>query len=71
MCCPVRFSEELIAIFLVKLSQIDTENDKNPKVFQFSLSVSFFSKSPTDIVNWNVEEGQQRKNVLSKFLEKK
>ena len=30
------FYEELIAMFWMKMSQIDTENDKNPKIFQIS-----------------------------------
>ena len=34
MCCPVGFLEELITVFQVTMSQIDTENDKNPKIFQ-------------------------------------
>ena len=34
--CPVGFSEETIAVFYMKKSQIDTEIDKNPKVFQYS-----------------------------------
>ena len=28
-CCPVGFSEELISVLLVKMSQIDIENKKN------------------------------------------
>ena len=34
--CPVGFSEKYIAVFQIKMSQIDTENDKNPKIFSFS-----------------------------------
>ena len=30
MVRPVVFIEEKIAMFLLKMSQIDTENDKNP-----------------------------------------
>ena len=40
--CPVGFSEELVAIFKMKMSQIDTENDKNHKVFQFSKILLIF-----------------------------
>ena len=36
MCCPVDFLEELITVVQVTTSQIDTEIDKNPKIFQFS-----------------------------------
>ena len=35
ICCPIDSSEEFIAVCFVKMSQIDTENDKNPKVFKF------------------------------------
>ena len=37
--CPVAvgFSREVIAVFPMKQSQIDTENDENPKICQFSI----------------------------------
>ena len=41
ICCPVGFSEEIIAVF-EKKSQIDTENDKNPKTFQFLIKFMHF-----------------------------
>ena len=44
MCCPVGFSEEFIAIFQVKMSQIDTKNDKKPKVLQFLSIYAFLLK---------------------------
>ena len=31
--CPESFSEELISVLLVKMSQINTENDKKPYFF--------------------------------------
>ena len=34
--CPVGFSEELIAVFKLKKTQIGIEFDIKPKVFQFS-----------------------------------
>ena len=34
--CPEGFSEETVAVFEMKMSQVDTENDKIPKTFQFS-----------------------------------
>ena len=58
---PVVFNEEIIAMFWLKMSQIDTEIDKNPKSFQFSKILSIFSKFLTDFVKWNVEKGQQGK----------
>ena len=39
---PVGFSEEIIAVFKMKKSQIDTENDKNPKIFLFQSFHAFF-----------------------------
>ena len=36
VCCPVDFSEELIAVFKLKKTRIRTEFDKKRKVFQFS-----------------------------------
>ena len=49
---PVVFNEDIIAIFCLKMSQIDTENDKNPKNFQFSKISCIFSKFLTDFANW-------------------
>ena len=43
-CCPVSFYEEIIAVFQMKLSQIDTENDKNPKIFHFSKFLRIFGQ---------------------------
>ena len=49
MCCPVGFSGEFNAVFYVKMSQIDTEIDKKPKIFQFSkpLCIFLFEFPPT------------------------
>ena len=58
---PVVFNEDIIAIFWLKMSQIDTENDKNPKNFQFSKISCNFSKFLSNFANWNVEKGQQGK----------
>ena len=42
MCCPTSFSDEFIAVFLVKMSQIITETYKNPKTFQYSKFLFIF-----------------------------
>ena len=63
--CPVGFSEEIIAVFHMKKSQIDTENDKIPKIFNFQKVYAFSPKFSTDFVDWNVKKGQQGKSVLS------
>ena len=36
---------EIIAVFQMKKSQIDTKKDENPKVFQFSKFISIFRLS--------------------------
>ena len=41
--CPVRFSDKMVAVFQIKMSQIYTESDENPKNFPFSnISCIFF-----------------------------
>ena len=42
MCCPVGFSEDFIAVFLMKMSRIKTKNAKKPKVFSFSKCLCIF-----------------------------
>ena len=68
MCCPVGFSEEFIAVFLVNVSQTETENDKILKFSNFQSFYAFFVKVSTDFVNWNVFKGQQGKSWLSSSL---
>ena len=41
------------------MSQIDTENDKNLKIFQFSKFLRIFVKISTLFLNRNVLEGQK------------
>ena len=69
-CYLVDFSEKIIAVFEVKMSQIDTGNDKNPKLPVLK-DFMHFSKFSTDFVSWNVEKGPQGKNVLSSMRRKK
>ena len=68
--CPVCFSEEFIALFSMKMSQIDTESYKNPKIFRCLKIYAFFPKISKDFVDCNVEKGQKGKNVLSSVLRK-
>ena len=44
MCCQVGFYEEFIVVFSVKMSQIDTENDKNLTFSNFQGFYSFLLK---------------------------
>ena len=47
-------------MFRMKMSQIDTEKDKNLRIFSiFKDFMHFFPKFSTDFVNWNVGKGQQ------------
>ena len=65
VCCPVGFFEEIIALALLQMKnkyQIDTENDKNPKIFHFS------KKFLTDFVDWNVSKGHAGKSWLSSLF---
>ena len=59
MCCPVGFSEQFFAVFLVTMSQIDTENDKNPKLSNFQSFYTFFDKVSTVFVDLKVSKGQK------------
>ena len=44
ICCALVFYEEIIAVFKFKKSQIETENDKKPKIFQtFKVFMQFLS----------------------------
>ena len=51
MCCPVGSSQEFFVVFEVKMSQIDTEIDKNPKTSNFQGFMLFSSKFLSDFVN--------------------
>ena len=45
-------------MFGIKMSQIDTENDNNPKIFQYSKFLCIFPKFLTGFVDWNVKQKQ-------------
>ena len=54
----------------MKKTQIDTENDKKPAIFQFSkILCTFFSKfAMNNFVDCHNETGQQGKNMMSSRL---
>ena len=52
----------------MKMSQFDTKLTKVSEIFQFSKFLRIFPKLLTDFVDWNVEKGQQGKNVKSTRL---
>ena len=60
MCCPKGFSEEFISFFLLKMSQINTKNDKKRKFLNFQCFYAFFVEVSTDSVDWKVLRVQQR-----------
>ena len=69
--CPVGFFEGISAAFQMKKKcQIDPENDKIHKIFQFSNILCFFSKYSTNSVIWNVGKGQPGTIVVSNALPK-
>ena len=52
ICCPVGFSEKIIAFSKWKRSQIDTENNKKTQNFPFfNFFNAFFVKFSTDFVD--------------------
>ena len=65
MCRPVDFSEEFVAVFIVKMSQIDTEDDKNPKFSNFQSFYAFFVEVSTNFEDWKILKGQQGKSWSS------
>ena len=74
LCCPVGCSEELTAVLKLKNSQIGTEIDKKPKIFQFSKFSCICCQNFDGLRGlelWTsriVENGHQSKNVLSSSL---
>ena len=69
MRCSLGLAEEFTAVFQVKMSQINTEEDKKPKIFQNSKFLCIFCfKDSTDFVDCNVLKGQQGKSWLSSSL---
>ena len=59
---------EIIAVFMLKKSQIGTEIDKNPKFSNVQSFYAVFVKFMTDFVDWNVKKGQPGKSLLSSSL---
>ena len=56
--CPVGLSEEIVAVFWMKKSQIDTEIDKLENI-QFLTVLCIFPKFLTKFVDCNIEKCQQ------------
>ena len=55
-------------MFWLKMSYIDTGNDKNLKISNFYGFYAFFSKFLMNVMDWNAKTGQQGRNVLSSRL---
>ena len=66
--CLVGFFKDLYAVFQVKMSQINTENDKKFEFFSFPKFLCFFSTFLKNYVDWNSKKDQQGKVLLSSRL---
>ena len=58
-CCPVGFSEEIIAVCELKNLKLTSKMTKIPKFSNFQRFYAFISKFSTDFVDLNIEKGQQ------------
>ena len=67
MCCLKGFFKEINTVFKVKMSKINTENDKKQK-FSISKVSMLFSTFLKNYVDWNSEKDQQGKTSLSSRL---
>ena len=69
--CAVGFSEEIIAVFQIKKSQIDTEND-NSRGFQFSKFLRIFGRIFNRLRGLDCFKGSTRKQcsvvVFEEFI---
>ena len=65
--CPVVFLKRIGVFKLKKISQIGTEIYKK-HISNFQSFYADFVKFMTDFVDWNVENGQQGKSLLSSSL---
>ena len=63
-----RLFEEFIPVFVAKMDQIGTENDKESKIFYILKILYKFVEVSTDFVDWKVLKAQQGKNWLSSSL---
>ena len=59
VCYPVVFKDEIVSVVRVKMSQLDTEIDKNLNLLIFKVLCSFSLKFSTNPGEWNVGKGQQ------------
>ena len=49
----------------MKISQIETKNDKNPKISNFQSFYAIVVNISTDFVNWIAANGHQSTTLLS------
>ena len=70
ICCPVGFSKSLLQFLRRKLSQIGTENDKNPKLSNFHNFYAIPVTISRDSVDWNVENVHHGSSSLSSSLQR-
>ena len=64
ICCPVVFFQKIIAVFYMKKSQKDTENDKSTKIFQFSKILCIFPRIFDALCGLGRLKGSTRKQCV-------
>ena len=64
VCYPVVLKDEIVSVFRLKMSQLDTEIDKNLKFYNFQSFMQFFFKIFNKFGDWNDGKGQQGTNVV-------
>ena len=64
VCCPV-VKDEIVLVFSLKKLQLDTETDKNPRIFQFSKIYAVFLKNFREI---GMLERVNKEQMLSRML---
>ena len=69
VCYPLVFKDEIVSVFRVKMSQLDTEIDKNLKILQFSkfyaVFLSNFQQTPENGMLERVNNEQMLSCMLS------
>ena len=66
LCCPVVFKDEIVSVFRKKKSQLDTEIDKNPKIFKVLCNfLKNFQQTPEIRMLERVNKEQMLSRMLS------
>ena len=68
VCCPVVFKDEMVSVFRLKKSQLETEIDKIPQIFQFSKFYAVFLKNFQQTLEIGIVERVNKEQMLSRML---